>query len=175
MNPISRKKILIAMAVTATGAGLLVAQKYTGRNEVESSALNALWDLKLNLPDGTTLAMQNLHGKPLILNFWATWCPPCVEELPLLERFYRENASKGWQIVAIAADSARAVSEFLVKLPLSFPTPLAGIGGVEMSKSLGNLSGGLPFTVVIDTEGSIVLRHMGKLNASQVQQFVALK
>ncbi len=110
----------------------------------------------------------------MVLNFWATWCPPCIEELPLLDSFQRENAANGWQVVGIAADNAKAVKQFLAKTPLSFPSPLAGLAGVDLSRSLGNLGGGLPFTVVVNRKGDVALRHMGKLSAPQIAAFAAL-
>ncbi|MGA8513867.1 MAG: TlpA disulfide reductase family protein, partial [Burkholderiaceae bacterium] len=112
---------------------------------------------------------------PLVLNFWATWCPPCVEELPLLEAFYKLNAAKNWQVIGIAVDNAKAVKQFLGKMPLSFPTPVAGLAGTELSRSLGNVSGGLPFTVVFDASGQVALRHIGKLSAAQVDRFTAIQ
>lgn len=169
-----RRSLIYAMAAGAAVAGVFVSKKHLGVDPSESDPLKALWELNLVLPDGKTLKLQNLRGKPLVLNFWATWCPPCVEELPLFERFYHQNAAKSWQVVAIAADSAKAVNGFLAKMPLSFPTPLAGMAGIELSKTLGNLSGGLPFTVVVNAAGAIVKRHMGKLDAAQIEQIVTL-
>jgi thiol-disulfide isomerase/thioredoxin len=169
-----RRSLIYALAAGAAVAGVFVSKKHPGVGSSESDPLKALWELNLDLPDGKTLKLQNLRGKPLVLNFWATWCPPCVEELPLFERFYRQNVIKSWQVVAIAADSAKAVNGFLVKMPLSFPTPLAGMAGIELSKTLGNLSGGLPFTVVVNAAGAIVKRHMGKLDAAQIEQIMTL-
>ena len=77
-------------------------------------------------------------------------------------------------MLGLAADSSKAVQQFLTKTPLSFPTPLAGLAGVELSRSLGNLSGGLPFTVVFNRQGDVALRHMGKLSQQQIAGFAAL-
>jgi thiol-disulfide isomerase/thioredoxin len=156
-----------------SGAGAL-GLGYSFFRQNPSQGLNAFWSLKLDLPQGGTIELKSLHGVPSVINFWASWCPPCVEELPLLEDFFRLNKAKNWQVMGIAVDTPAAVTKFLTQMPLSFPTPIAGLGGVELSKTLGNLSGGLPFTVVINARGEIVLRHMGRLSAEQIQNFVSI-
>jgi thiol-disulfide isomerase/thioredoxin len=126
------------------------------------------WSLVFDAPDGSRLAMASLRGRPLVVNFWATWCPPCVREMPALDRFHRDFHSKGWQVVGIAADSADKVRDFLAKTPIGFPVAVAGFGGVELSRQLGNLAGGLPFTVVFDPRGGVMHRHMGETRYEQL-------
>ena len=174
-NTRSKRNLLLGSAALAGLSGVGLALWQTRLVAPQEDALQSLWSLKLELPQGGLLALSSLRGKPLMLNFWATWCPPCVEELPLLESFYKLNAAKSWQVIGIAVDNAKAVQQFKVKMPLSFPTPLAGMAGIELSKSLGNLSGGLPFTVVVDASGRIAARQMGKLSAEQLMQFAAIR
>lgn len=119
--------------------------------------------------------MASFKGQALLVNFWATWCPPCVEELPLINAFYQENKSKGWQVVGIAVDQLKAVNTFMVKLPLSFPVALAGMAGVELSKSLGNVSGGLPFTVIFGRDGSVRHRQIGRVTADHLAAWRSLE
>ncbi len=126
------------------------------------------WSLAFDTPDGSRLALTSLRGRPLVMNFWATWCPPCIREMPALDRFHRDFSSKGWQVLGIAADSVDKVRDFLVKAPISFPIAVAGFGGVELSRHLGNLSGGLPFTVVFDQRGGVMHRHMGETRYDQL-------
>jgi thiol-disulfide isomerase/thioredoxin len=126
------------------------------------------WALAFDTPDGGRLAMASLRGKPLVLNFWATWCPPCIREMPALDRFHRDFNGKDWQVIGIAADSADKVRDFLTKTPISFAVAVAGFGAVELSRQLGNLSGGLPFTVVFDRRGRVMHRHMGETRYEQL-------
>jgi hypothetical protein len=95
--------------------------------------------------------------------------------LPLLDRFYRENSPNGWQVVGLAVDQPSAVRGFLQKMPLSFPVGLAGLGGTELGKSLGNLVGGLPFSVVVGSRGSVLHRKMGRLATADLALWAALR
>ena len=138
-------------------------------SQAAAGDVSALWSQTFDTPVGGKLAMQSLRGKPLLINFWATWCPPCVDELPLLERFYAENKAKNLQIVGLAADKPDAVAQFLQKMPLTFPIGLVGMPGIALSKSWGNLVGGLPFSVMLAADGHVMQRKMGKLDESDLK------
>jgi thiol-disulfide isomerase/thioredoxin len=137
--------------------------------------LAALWGLTLKTPEGAELSLSNFKGKPLLVNFWATWCPPCIEELPLLNAFYQQNASKGWQMLGLAVDKTSAVQVFLAREPLAFPVVMAGMEGVALSQSLGNGPGGLPFTVVLGTTGEVLDRKIGRVSPDDLQRWDRLK
>ena len=119
------------------------------------------WDVHFDTPEGTPFNWTSLRGKPLLLNFWATWCPPCVKEMPELDRFHREFSPAGWQVVGLAIDGPTPVKEFLAKVKVGFGVALAGFGGTELAQTMGNTAGGLPFTVLIDAQGRIRHRKMG--------------
>ena len=127
-----------------------------------------VWGLRFDTPDGAQVALASLRGQPLLLNFWATWCPPCVEEMPLLDRFQREHRAAGWRVLGLAVDSPAPVREFLVQHPVGFPIGLAGMEGVALSRSLGNASGALPFSVIFDSRGEAVEKKLGTLKASDL-------
>ena len=136
---------------------------------------DAFWAMSFDTPDGQPQPMSSFRGKPLLLNFWATWCPPCVEELPLLDAFYQEQKAKGWQVLGLAVDQPSAVRKWLQAKPLSFAVGMAGLNGTELSKSLGNLAGSLPFTAVFGTSGTLLLRKTGKVSKEDLVQWVHLK
>ena len=131
--------------------------------------------MSFDTPDGQPQPMNSFRGKPLLLNFWATWCPPCVEELPLLDTFYQEQKAKGWQVLGLAVDQPSAVRKWLQAKPLSFPVGMAGLGGTELSKSLGNLAGSLPFTAVFGGSGALLHRKTGKVSSEDLAQWIKLK
>ena len=174
-TPQRRRALFAAAAAIAGLAGAGLAWwRYTPRT-VEQAVVPELWSLEFDTPSGARLALQSLRGRPLLINFWATWCPPCIEELPLLNAFYRENEGKGWQILGLAVDKADPVRAFLSRQPLNFPVALAGMEGLDLSKKLGNQVGGLPFTVLIGADGSVLNRKIGKLNERDLTAWRQLK
>ena len=146
-----------------------------GMDNQGDAAIDAFWTSSFDTPDGTPLAMSSFRGKPLLVNFWATWCPPCIEELPLLDSFYQANKDKNWQLLGLAVDQPSAVRKWLQARPLSFPVGMAGFGGTELSKSFGNLSGGLPFSVVFGASGQLLHRKTGKVSPEDLSLWVQLK
>ncbi|BCO26108.1 thiol-disulfide oxidoreductase ResA [Rhodoferax lithotrophicus] len=171
-----RRWLAAAAGFCFAGVGAGLAWRTFQRQSIElSQAEDRFWQQKFSQLDGVELLASAFKGKPLMLNFWATWCPPCVEELPLLNAFFNENKSKSWQVLGLAVDQVTPVKRFLGQSPLDFPVALAGFAGMEVSKSLGNLSGGLPFTVVFDASGSVLHRKMGKLKADELQAWSKMK
>ncbi|MGJ7510658.1 TlpA disulfide reductase family protein [Variovorax sp. GT1P44] len=132
---------------------------------------DAFWSQRFERPEGGEVALDALRGKPMLINFWATWCPPCVEEMPMIDAFFRENAANGWQVVGLAIDQPSAVRKFLAKTPVSYPIGMAGLNGTELVKQLGNTAGGLPFTLFVDGGGSVAARKMGKLEVGDLQSW----
>ena len=141
-------------------------------HEAQDGAVDALWGQQWDGLQGQTVRMADFRGQPLLLNFWATWCPPCVEELPLLNAFYREQRGKGWQVLGLAVDQVGPVRKFLERLPLTFPVAMAGLSGVDLSKQLGNTGGGLPFTILFDREGHVAERKIGQVHAEDLQAWL---
>ena len=171
-----RRRALYAVAAAvagASGAGW-AWWKFQPRSAAPGIE-QALWGQSFQAPDGTTLAMQSFQGQPLLINFWATWCPPCIAELPLLNNFFQENSAKGWQVVGLAIDQPSAVRTFLARSPVKFPVGMAGLGGTDLARALGNLSGGLPFTVVLGRDGRVLHRKMGQVTAQDLQSWRELK
>jgi thiol-disulfide isomerase/thioredoxin len=170
----------VAGAAGVAGAGLAwwqfqphgrVAGSSSERTGLEQRP-DTFWSQQFDSPDGVAVRMDGFSGQPLLVNFWATWCPPCIEELPLLDRFYQANKTNGWQVLGLAIDQPSAVRAWLGSRPLSFPVAMAGFGGTELSKSLGNQAGALPFTVVFDAEGRLVQRKTGQLTPEDLAQWI---
>lgn len=167
----------VAAAAAVAGAGA-AWWKFQPHGEIDSvasvDATKDFWAMRFDSPDGKEVAMSSFRGKLLLVNFWATWCPPCVEELPLLDFFYQENKNKNVQIVGLAVDQPSAVRTWLQTRPLNFPVGMAGLGGTELSKSLGNTAGSLPFTVVFGTSGQLLHRKIGKVLPEELVQWTQL-
>jgi thiol-disulfide isomerase/thioredoxin len=162
-------QIGVGAAAALAGAGVAWWKWQPG--EVGADAAALLWAMSFDTPSGGTLSMQSLRGKPLLVNFWATWCPPCVDELPLIDSFYRVNSRKSWQVVGLAIDQPSAVRAFLQRTPVTFPVGLAGLEGTELARALGNTSGGLPFSVVLGADGLVRQRRIGRVAPSDLAQW----
>jgi thiol-disulfide isomerase/thioredoxin len=162
-----------ALGIASLGGGLAACSK-SSEVPVLTEAETRFWQQQFpTLPDGTLLT-ASFRGKPLVLNFWATWCPPCVEELPLLNAFFTGNKDKGWQVLGLAVDQVSPVTRFLVQNPMAFSIAMAGFAGMELSQALGNVSGGLPFTVVFGPQGNVLHRKIGRLNSDDLRAWAAI-
>ncbi len=170
--PSKRGWLAAAAGLVLAGVGAGFAWRTSMRQtHALSEAEHHFWQQQFARLDGSTLATSAFKGKPLLLNFWATWCPPCVEELPLIDNFFHQNKVNGWQVIGLAVDQAAPVARFLNQSPLSFPVALAGFPGIEVSRSLGNSSGALPFTVVFGLKGEVLHRKIGQLTNDDLRRW----
>ena len=163
----SNRRALLAVGAVALAAGSGLAWWRRGRTS-DASSIAPLWAAEFEQPDGTVLRLADFKGRALVVNFWATWCTPCVEEMPLLNAFFQQNKSKSWQVLGLAIDQPSAVKRFLGQNPVEYPVGLAGLNGTELMTALGNQAGGLPFTLVINPQGGLQFRKMGKLSESDI-------
>ncbi len=122
---------------------------------------------------GKPIDQSQWRGKVVLLNFWATWCGPCVIEMPLLDRFARAQGSRGWQVLALAVDQVDPVRRFIAERGLKLPVAIAGAVGLDLSRQLGNVQGGLPFTAAFDSTGAAVQRRLGPVSADLLSTWTA--
>jgi thiol-disulfide isomerase/thioredoxin len=161
MTPSRREALILGAAgVAAAAAGFLVGplllkEKGRGDSVLRSATLVDL--------AGKPRQAAEWEGQILVWNFWATWCAPCREEIPLLIAAREKYERSGIEIVGIAIDNAAKVREFSSSLNISYPILLAEADGLDLMVKLGNRSGGLPYTVVIDRQGDLVYRRLGAL------------
>jgi thiol-disulfide isomerase/thioredoxin len=126
------------------------------------------------LPDaeGKEQRIDQWRGKVVIVNFWATWCAPCREEMPEFIKAQKELGPKGLQIVGIAVDQPDKVRQFAAEIGLTYPTLVGGFGAMELSRTLGNSVMALPFTVVLDRKGAIAHTQLGVLKPDKLNAIV---
>jgi thiol-disulfide isomerase/thioredoxin len=173
----SRRQLLASAAILAVEAGLAGCGE-SSQNNVNATQLAEFWALRLPaagpVSDGGEVVLAAFRGQPLLVNFWATWCPPCVAELPLLSRFYAERGTRGWQCLGLAVEDQREpVARFLARTPVAYPVALAGLAGAQISRNLGNTEGMLPFTVLFDANGYIKHRKIGQIQLPELRMWLA--
>jgi len=168
MKPVVRYVLIAAAALLATTAGLLVAER--GQTELvgdgaqaqdKAAATQQLLALTLSDVLAMKQSLSQWQGKILVVNFWATWCAPCREEMPAFSRLQQKFADKGVQFVGIAFDNADKVRQFSLETPVSYPLLIGATDLLPITAGLGNLAGGLPFTVLIDRNGNLLETRLG--------------
>jgi thiol-disulfide isomerase/thioredoxin len=182
-----RNMLLAGTAAAAAGAGTALWRwgaegDATAQQEAQAassaSPLNSMadvWQMSFATVSGASIPLASFKGKPLILNFWATWCAPCIQEIPLLDEFFQTHQTQGWNVLGLALDNAPAVKTFLARKPVSFSIALVGLRGIELIKFLGNTEGGLPFSVVLNQQGDIIQRKLGALHEDELRLWANIK
>lgn len=160
-----RAAVVGAAALVAAALGIRAQlERRGGETDDDAEVAVDLWSLEFASLEGPAIAMSSWRGKPLLLNFWATWCAPCVVEMPLLDRFAREQASGKWHVLALAVDQPDPVRRFVAERNLRLPIAFAGSAGLDLSRQLGNVQGGLPFTAAFDSSGKKMHQHLGPVD-----------
>jgi thiol-disulfide isomerase/thioredoxin len=161
---------MLAVAVVFCAAGAWFGARQFQAVPSAPSAVDAFY--RQTMPDagGTAAAMQQWKGRPLVLNFWATWCAPCVEEMPELTALQKELQPRNVQILGIGIDNPANISAFAAKYKIGYPLYVAGMEGSELSRQLGNQAGGLPFTVLVDASGKVKKTYLGRLKMEELRR-----
>lgn len=134
-------------------------------------AAASFYDLEFPGPDGLQHPVSKFLGKPLVLNFWATWCPPCVKEMPDLDFLQQKHPDV--TVVGLAVDAADNVRKFNEKVPVSYPILVAGHGGIQLMKEMGNSRGGLPYTILFDAQGQPIRHFLGQIDRDELDDILA--
>ena len=171
-----KRRHLLALAgaagLAATAGAALNAWR-TAPRAAESGAVERLFSATYDDADGRPQALAQWRGRTLVVNFWATWCPPCVDEMPDLQRVRDEFLGRGVEIVGLGIDSPAKIREFRDRLKLTLPLLVAGAGGSQLGRELGNTVGALPFTVLVSRQGAVVQRKLGPIKPAELRAWLA--
>jgi thiol-disulfide isomerase/thioredoxin len=157
-------RVLVLAGVLFAGAGAWFGWHQSAPSAPQTAAVANLFGMTLADLKEQPQPLAQWKGKPLLVNFWATWCAPCVEEMPELSALHIELAG---------IDSPSSLREFALKLPVSYPLYVGGMGGSELTRQFGNQAGGLPFSVLISADGQVRKTYLGRLNMQEVRRDIA--
>lgn len=151
----------VAFAAAAAGYAYHVTRTAPAGDESATAAVAALASATLPDLSGTLQPLEQWRGKVVVVNFWATWCAPCREEIPLFIKLQKKYGERGLQFVGIAIDRPEKVRPYAAELGMNFPVLIGGVDGLDLTRALGNRASVLPFTVIIDRSGKVVSREVG--------------
>jgi len=167
--------VILVISLLALAAGLGASWLDRQAAPTAEPAVQTLWVQQWPGPDGQPKSLETLRGQITVVNFWATWCAPCVEEMPALSALYQQIQQASGaprprvEFIGVAIDRADQVAEFARRSPVSYPLVVAGAAGSELGRALGNEAGALPFTAVIDSNGRVVERTLGIVNLEKLR------
>ncbi len=130
--------------------------------------------MRAALPDltGQSQPLNQWQGRVLVVNFWATWCAPCREEIPALIRVQNKLGPQGLQIIGIAIDQLERVKPYSAAMRINYPILVGELDAMDLAQQAGNPLGGLPFTVVLDRSGKPVRSQLGGLSQEKLERIV---
>ena len=156
-----------AIAVAAATAGYAVNAWWRAGAEAEASV--ALMTAPLTDLSGQPRTIGAWRGKVVVVNFWATWCAPCRDEIPVFIKLQERHGARGLQFIGIAIDQGEKVHAFAREFGINYPILLGGMEVMELSRRAGNRFGALPFTVMIDRSGRLVGAHLGIVKEAKLE------
>jgi thiol-disulfide isomerase/thioredoxin len=162
--------IITGMSLVGLAAGLITASWIYRDGTASEESVAALLANSWTKPDNTVVNTAEWQNRVLVVNFWASWCPPCVEEMPALSDLQDEFASKNVLFVGIGIDTPSNIRQFLETTLVSYPIVMGGLQGSKIGKALGNTQGALPYTVVINTKGKVTNTKLGKINEDELRK-----
>jgi thiol-disulfide isomerase/thioredoxin len=163
---------IIAISLAALAAGVLTSQWIYKTGLASDPAIKAFFANSWQTPDGKPVDTAQWQGKVLVVNFWASWCPPCVEEMPTLDALQAEFKSQNVLFVGIGIDSPSNIRQFLEMTPVSYPIVIGGLEGSNLSKQMGNSQGALPYTIIINAQGKATSSKLGKISEEELRKAI---
>ncbi len=173
----TRRRVIALVALVAAGAAAAgYAVRLWWASDASEPGIGGSADIVFaarfaNLSGGTE-TLEQWRGRVLVVNFWATWCAPCREEIPVFIRLQRRYGARGLQFVGIAIDRREPVSAFQREFGMNYPVLLGNMEAMELMRSTGNRAGVLPYSLVIDRRGSLAVRKLGGLREDELEQLV---
>ncbi len=167
-----KRNILLyaTIAILFVAIGIYFGAKRLEPVAPKDTAVTHLFAQSMANAQGQSESLSQWKGKHLVINFWATWCAPCVQEMPELSALQTEVANKNIQILGIGIDSPANIAEFSSKYKISYPLYIAGMSGAKLTKQFGNQAGGLPFTVLVGSDGQIRKTYLGRIKLEELRK-----
>jgi len=157
--------IILLAGIIALAGGIAARQSSQAKQE-------KIAQIKINfsLPDikGKQRSMDDWSGKIRVVNFWATWCPPCLKEIPTFIALQKQFKDNNLQFIGIAIEDRTTVTQFLQTTPINYPILIGGDAAIQLSRRLGNTLNAVPYTLVINQLGQIIYQHPGELSRQKL-------
>lgn len=163
---------IVGISLLALVLGVLTSQWIYRTSLADDPAIKAFFDNSWKTPEGKLVDTNAWRGKVLVVNFWASWCPPCVEEMPTLDQLQAEFLAQNVLFVGIGIDSPTNIRQFLEMTPVSYPIVIGGLEGSALSKQMGNAQGALPYTIIIDAKGKATSSKLGKISEEELRKAI---
>ncbi|HNQ04319.1 MAG TPA: TlpA disulfide reductase family protein [Thiobacillaceae bacterium] len=179
MGAQSRTLVVLSMVAAGLATSSWFAAHKTG-DSTQSGGVGApqqvrsaqVWESRLPGLDNREQALRQWRGKVMVLNFWATWCPPCLREIPGFKRLQQHLGPHGLQIVGVALDDADKARAFATRMDMPYPVLLGGVAAMDLGRAAGNPLGGLPYTAVFDRQGRCVATQVGEMPEARLRAIV---
>lgn len=161
--------LIIIAAVLALGGGILARDFLAPAEQISPTTLP-----DFNIPDvsGNQHNISEWQGKIRVINFWATWCPPCLKEIPEFIALQEQYAAYGVQFIGIAIDDQDSVEEYLASAKINYPILIGGVSGITLAHQLGNGADAVPFTLVVNQQGQIIHQQPGEFSREKIMEII---
>ncbi|MET3106133.1 thiol-disulfide isomerase/thioredoxin [Oxalobacteraceae bacterium GrIS 2.11] len=166
----SKYVVTSLIAILFAGLGLYFSSIHAAKPQVSDELYASSLPTVPAQADGSGKSLAEFKNTVLVVNFWATWCGPCVKEMPELSALQTELAPKKIRFIGIGIDNPEDMAEFAKKYKITYPLFVAGMAGTKLSDQMGNTQGGLPYTVILNKSGEIVKTYRGKLDMQKLRQ-----